>query len=63
VGVVEVSMADKEKIVFSIQVPKEMNEELDEETKRKSRSRNFVVNLALRLFLDKPEKERDKLYP
>jgi metal-responsive CopG/Arc/MetJ family transcriptional regulator len=56
-------MADKEKTVFSIQVPKEMNEELDEETKRKSRFRNFVVNLALRLFLDKPEKERDKLYP
>lgn len=36
---------------------------LEEETKRKSRSRNFIVNLALKLFLEKTEKERDKLYP
>ncbi|MBP7280715.1 MAG: hypothetical protein KBA66_04010 [Leptospiraceae bacterium] len=56
-------MADKEKIIFSIQVPSEMNEELEEETKRKSRSSNFIVNLALKVFLEKPEKDRDKLYP
>ncbi len=59
----EVIMADKEKTIFSIQVPNEMNEELEEETKRKSRSRNFIVNLALKTFLEKPEKDRDKLYP
>ncbi|MBP9888114.1 MAG: hypothetical protein KBF93_17575 [Leptospiraceae bacterium] len=56
-------MVDKEKTIFSIQVPNEMNEELEEETKRKSRSRNFIVNLALKTFLEKPEKDRDKLYP
>ncbi|MBK9499002.1 MAG: hypothetical protein IPQ05_04850 [Leptospiraceae bacterium] len=59
----EAIMADKEKTIFSIQVPNEMSEELEEETKRKSRSRNFIVNLALKTFLEKPEKDRDKLYP
>jgi predicted transcriptional regulator len=48
---------------FSITLKPELNKALDEETKRKDRKKNFIVNLALKLFLEKPEKERDKLYP
>lgn len=46
-----------------LKFPKDLKEKLDEETKRKSRSRNFIVNLALKTFLDKPEKDRYTFYP
>lgn len=48
---------------FSITLKPELNKALEEEIKRKDRKKNFIVNLALKLFLEKTEKERDKLYP
>ncbi|MBP7280740.1 MAG: hypothetical protein KBA66_04135 [Leptospiraceae bacterium] len=48
---------------FSITLKPELNKALEDEVNRKDRKKNFIVNLALKLFLEKTEKERDKLYP
>lgn len=40
-----------------------MNEVIEDVEQSKDRKKNFIVKLALKLFLEKPEKDRDKLYP